>query len=301
MKISENIYQIDVEPLGFKRQIAVYLVKGRKYSLLVDTGPRCSIEILYAKLNEVLLGDIEKLRYIALTHIHLDHGGGASTLIKKLGNAKILVHPKGVKHIVNPLKLWEAAINVLGRKVAELQGKPEPISQEYVSGIGDYEEIDLGEVLVRTIHTPGHAPHHVAYIVYPDRIALTGDAVAIYYDGRLHPVSPPPFRTKLALESIDKIKRENPNKVAVTHFGVASEPGIQILERAKKKIIEWKQIILEQLEKGIRDPKRIYNVLLEIDKETAYIVKVRENNPLFEGSAYKSLLGIYYDILENTQ
>ncbi len=297
MKISSNVYQIDVRPLGYERQIAVYLVVGEDYSLLIDTGPQCSLETLYTELKEII--DLKELKYIALTHIHLDHGGGAASLVKRLeADTRILVHPRGVKHVVDPSKLWNAAIKVLGREVAELQGKPEPIGNEYVKGIDDYENIDLGRVVVKAIHTPGHAPHHVVYIVYPDNIAITGDAVATYYDGRLHPVSPPPFKTELALKSIDKIMEEKPDKVAVSHFGLALEPGVDVLERAKKKIIEWISLIEEQVRRGIQDPNEIYRILLEVDEETSYIVRVRENNPLFKGSAYKSLLGIYYDILE---
>ncbi len=298
MKISGNLYQIDVRPLGFERQIAVYLVVGDRDILLIDTGPKCSVETLYEELNNIV--DVGKINYIALTHIHLDHGGGATALLKKLNNAtaRILVHPRGVKHVVDPSRLWEAAIKVLGREVAELQGKPDPIDQQYVRSLNDYEEIDLGGVVVKALYTPGHAPHHIVYVVEPDNIAVTGDAVATYYDGRLHPVSPPPFKTKLALESIDKIKQEKPDKVTVSHFGTASEPGTEILERAKNKILEWRSFIKKQLEEGIRNPEDIYAKLLEIDEETAYIVRVRENNPLFKGSAYKSLLGIYYDLLE---
>ncbi len=296
MKISSHVYQIDVKPLGYERQIAVYLVVGDDYSLLIDTGPRCSLETLYSELEKIIYP--KELKYIALTHIHLDHGGGATSLVRRIGtNTRILVHPRGVKHLIDPSKLWDAAIRVLGREVAELQGRPEPISSEYVKGIDDYENIDIGGVVVKAIHTPGHAPHHVVYIVHPDNIAVTGDAVATYYDGRLHPVSPPPFKTELALKSIDKIIAEKPDKVAVSHFGLALESGIQILERAKRKIIEWKNFIEEQVRKGIQDPDKIYKMLLEVDEETMYIVKVRENNPLFRGSAYKSLLGIYYDIV----
>ena len=300
MKISDSIYQIDIRPLGYERQVAVYLVVGEKYSMLVDTGPRCSVRVLYDELTRLI--DRKTLRYIALTHIHLDHGGGASTLLKMMGHsARILVHPRGVKHVVDPSKLWQASINVLGREVAELQGKPEPVDGEHVMGLMDGETIDLGGVYVKAIHTPGHAPHHIVYIVYPDKIALTGDAVAIYYDGRIHPVSPPPFKAELALESIDKIKAESPLKITVSHFGVASEPGIHVLDRAKNKIIQWMHIVREHIGKGVKDPLKIYEKLLELDEETAYIVRIRENNPLFKGSAYKSLLGIYYYLLEMKQ
>lgn len=298
MWLSNHVYQIDVKPLGYERQIAVYLIMGDDgSSMLVDTGPRCSIDVLYSELEKII--EIKSLKYIALTHVHLDHGGGASLLVKRLEHKPlILTHPRGVKHIVNPVKLWEAAKRVLGERIVELYGKPEPIEPTCVKGVPDYEEVALGSVKVKVIHTPGHAPHHVVYIVYPDNIALTGDAVAIYYDGRLHPVSPPPFKTAQALQSIDKIINETPSKVAVSHFGIAREQGLTILERAKQKIVEWRSFIRKRIEEGLKDPQVIYRELLEIDEEARYIVNVRENNPLFEGSAYKSVLGLFYDILE---
>ncbi len=301
MRISDHVYQIDVKPLGYKRQIAVYLIVGDdSSSMLVDTGPRCSVDILHSELKRII--DTRSLKYIALTHIHLDHGGGASLLAMKLEyNPLILVHPRGVKHIVNPSKLWESTKKVLGERIAELYGKPEPIDSTYVREVLDYEEIMLGSVKVKVIHTPGHAPHHVVYIVYPDNIAFTGDAVAIYYDGRIHPVSPPPFKTKQALQSIDKIIKEKPDKITVSHFGLADKPGLIVLEHAKQKIIEWRNFIKKKIEEDIRDPQVIYEELLKIDEETKYIVEIRENNPLFRGSAYKSVLGLFYDVLEEKQ
>ena len=297
MRITEHVYLIDVKPLGYSNQIAVYLIIGDNSAMLVDTGPRCSINTLYDELNKII--DISMLKYIGLTHIHLDHGGGASVLAKKIPTRPlILVHPRGEKHLINPSKLWSSTKKVLGEEVAELYGEPEPIDPEYVKSIGDYEEIELGSITVKAIHTPGHAPHHIVYIVYPDNIVLTGDAVAIYYNGRIHPVSPPPFKTEQALQSIDKIINEKPDKLAVSHFGMASEHALEILRRAKQKIIEWREFIRRKLKEGIRDPEAIYEQLLKIDEETKYIVSIRENNPLFRGSAYKSLLGILQDLLK---
>ncbi len=296
-KITENIYLLDVEPLGYPKQISVYLVVSNNKALLVDTGPRIVVDNLLELISEVV--DKPKILHIALTHIHIDHGGGATLLAKRLASkgveVKILVHPRGVKHIVNPEKLWNASLQVLG-KAAEIQGKPEPIEEKYVTAIGDGETISLDGVEIKAIHTPGHAPHHVAYIVYPDNIALTGDAVAIHYDGRMHPVSPPPFKLDQAIQSIDKIKQYKPEKITVTHYGVALELGTQALEHGKKKILEWYQIIKQLVSQGVTEPEKILDEILRRDPETKYIVEVRENNPIFKGSALQSVKGILENI-----
>lgn len=300
-KITHNIYLLDPRPLGYTRQIALYLVVGEESALLVDSGPKLVVDEILKLLEEVLGGDIRRLKYVALTHIHIDHGGGVATLVKKLRQqygveAKILVHPRGVKHLVDPTKLWQASLKVLG-EAARIQGEPEPIQPEYVASLNDGEEIDLGNIVVKAIHTPGHASHHIAYIVYPDKSALTGDAVAIHYDGRMHPVSPPPFKLDQALQSIDKIKQYNPEKITVTHYGVAMEPGVQALEHGKRKIQDWYQIIKQLINQGITESEKILEEILGIDPETKYIVEVRENNPIFKGSALQSIKGVLNYIL----
>ncbi len=111
---------------------------------------------------------MDKVSYIALTHIHIDHGGGTSLLISNLGaKPKVIVHPKGAKHIINPEKLWKAGLAVL-KDIAITMGKPEPVPSDLVYSINDNEVIDLGNVKVKAIYTPGHTPHHVCYLVKPE-------------------------------------------------------------------------------------------------------------------------------------
>lgn len=302
--VSKNIYLLDPEPLGYRKQIALYLVKGSRYSALIDTGPKIVVDNVLELLNNILGEDVKSLKYIILTHVHIDHGGGAATLVKKLRDkygihVKIMVHPRGAKHIINPSKLWEASLKVLG-KVAEIQGKPDPIDREYVEALNDNSEIDLGDTKILAIYTPGHAPHHISYIIYPDNIAITGDAVAIHYDGRLHPVSPPPFKLNEALQSIEKLKSFKPKRIAVTHYDVVESDGIEVLGYASMKIKQWYKIIKGFVDKGVRDPREILEYILEVDYETKYIVEVRENNPIFKGSALQSVKGILQYILSKS-
>lgn len=301
-RISQHVYLLDPEPLGYDNQIALYLIVGEK-TLIVDSGPRLVVDSVIELISNVLSNEMNKLSYIALTHIHIDHGGGVSTLVKKLKtkhgvDVRVLVHPRGVKHLVDPSKLWRASVEVLG-EAAIIQGEPEPLPIEYIRAVNDHEEVDLGEVVVKVLHTPGHAPHHVVYMVYPDNIVISGDAVAIHYDGRIHPVSPPPFRIDLAINSIDKIIALNPKTVAVSHYGIVHGNGVDFLKRSKNKIIEWYEIIKRFVHVGKINPEEILKEILYIDEETRYIVSVRENNPVFKGSALQSVRGILGYIITN--
>ena len=127
--IGRNLFQIDLETGGFKNIICSYVLKGAKVTL-VESGPTSSVPRLVEGLKElnIMLEDVE---YVAVTHVHLDHGGGAGTLLKFLPNAKVIVHPRGMPHLVDPQRLWESAQSVLGY-VSEIFGKPEPVPKERI-------------------------------------------------------------------------------------------------------------------------------------------------------------------------
>jgi len=301
-RITDNVYLIDTKPLGVPQLIGVYLVVGDGKAALIDAGAMTGLNNLLTELKPLLSSNNIKEILIALTHIHLDHGGAAASLLKTLINeegyeGKILVHPRGLKHVVNPVKLWSSALTVLGSERANAMGKPEPIDPNYVRSIEDGEIIDLGNVKVKSIYTPGHAPHHVAYLVTPSSVAVTGDALAIHHDGKLHPVTPPPFRADLALASIKKIKEECPNTVTVAHYGILPWRGDEALEKAGNKILCWLNIVEKAIRNGLTDLDKIFKIILKEDPEVAEIMAARENNPIFKNSAKTALRGILEYVL----
>ncbi len=300
-KVTNHVYLIDTKPLGVPQLIGVYLVVGEGKAALIDAGAMTGLRNLLTELRPLLSSNNVRRLFVALTHIHLDHGGAAASLLKTLINegydGGILVHPRGVKHVVNPTKLWSSALTVLGEERANAMGKPEPIDPGYVHGVEDGEIIDLGDVKVKAIYTPGHAPHHVAYLVIPDSVAVTGDALAIHHDGKLHPVTPPPFRADLALASIEKIKEERPDVVTVSHYGVLPWRGEEALEKAKSKILQWLNIVENAVRKGLTDPDTVFEIILKEDPEVAEIMAARENNPIFRNSAKTALRGILEYVL----
>jgi glyoxylase-like metal-dependent hydrolase (beta-lactamase superfamily II) len=142
--IGENLFLIDLETGGYKNLIASYVLKGEKI-VIVETGPTSSIPNLLSGLDELSVSP-EEVAYVAVSHIHIDHAGGAGTLLKQLPNAKVIVHPKGVTHLIDPEKLWLSSKQTLG-DVAEMFGKPEPVSEDRIIAATEGWTLDLGKGL----------------------------------------------------------------------------------------------------------------------------------------------------------
>ena len=106
IKIRPGLFALDLKPMGIRSFLSAYVIVGRE-AAVVDCGPSCSIGELMRGLQALGVGP-ESLRFVIATHIHIDHVGGASELLKWAPNAELLVHEKGVKHMADPGKLWES-------------------------------------------------------------------------------------------------------------------------------------------------------------------------------------------------
>ncbi|TFH21932.1 MBL fold metallo-hydrolase [Candidatus Bathyarchaeota archaeon] len=126
IEIGKNLFMGELETGGFTNLICSYVIKGKK-PFLVESEPRNSIPNLLYGLKELDV-KLEDVEYVSVTHIHLDHGG-AGILLKSLPNAKVIVHPRGMPHLVDPEQLWFSSQKVLGF-VSEIFGKPEPVPKE---------------------------------------------------------------------------------------------------------------------------------------------------------------------------
>jgi glyoxylase-like metal-dependent hydrolase (beta-lactamase superfamily II) len=102
-KLEEHIDLVDVETAGFENFIASYVLRGKSVAI-IETGPTSSVPNLLTGLGKLGV-KLEDVTYVAVSHVHLDHGGGAGTLLKSLPNAKVIVHQRGAPHLANPEKL----------------------------------------------------------------------------------------------------------------------------------------------------------------------------------------------------
>jgi len=248
-KLEDYIFMIDLEPGGLDNFIASYILRGKK-TAIIETGPTNSIPNLVMGLKKIGVKP-EDVAYVAVSHIHLDHGGGVGTLLKHLPNAKAVVHTKGAPHLANPNKLWQQSKMVLG-KIADMYGPPTPVPATRIIPGTDGMTFDLGnDVSFNVLETLGHASHHQSYFEERGDAVFPGDAAGIYLKqfDTVVPTTPAPFRLDSALSSLEKLAALKPRGLYYSHFGPATEPARKLQAYANQLEL-WAKIAVRGLEQG---------------------------------------------------
>ncbi|MGH2756352.1 MAG: MBL fold metallo-hydrolase, partial [Actinomycetota bacterium] len=197
---------------------ASYLLVDER-TALIETGPKSSVDNVMAGLDH---HGIDSLDWIIVTHIHLDHAGGAGTLAQRFPGARIGVHEVGAPHLIDPTKLWSSAARIYGDRMDQLWGGIDPISADRIHVITDGEVIDLGRTKLRAIETPGHAYHHHAFLNESSGQLFSGDALGVRLPdaGVIRPATPPPeFHLEKAIVSIERLRNIRATRLCPTHFG----------------------------------------------------------------------------------
>lgn len=205
---------------------AVHLIVEDGRAAFVDTGTNRSVPYMLDALTEHGLSPAD-VDYVFLTHVHLDHAGGAGTLMQALPNAKCVVHPRGARHMIDPSKLIAAAKEVYGEhSFNKLYGELPPIPAERVIIVADGQHLSLGNREFEFIHTPGHANHHYCIVDRAGGVIFSGDTFGLSYreldtdnGAFVMPITTPSqFDPDAAHKSIDRLLTYNPRAIYVTHF-----------------------------------------------------------------------------------
>ncbi len=210
---------------------ASYLLIREGRAAFVDTGTALAVPHLLAALQEKQL-TVESVDWIFLTHIHLDHAGGAGALLKHLPNARVLVHPKGAPHLVDPTKLIQATIGVYGEAFfAATYGKILPIPADRLQVTEEGLSFFWVDRSYQCLHTPGHALHH--YVLWDPiaRVVFAGDNFGVSYreldvNGHAFVIpatTPTHFDPSEMHRTIDRIVALQPAAVCLTHYGQVTE------------------------------------------------------------------------------
>ncbi|MBT9258863.1 MAG: MBL fold metallo-hydrolase [Clostridiales bacterium] len=216
----------DLYQAGAPEVTAGYLIRAPQVALLDPGGSRSLPYILEAMEEEGIRR--ERVAYILLTHIHVDHAGGTGTLLKELPNAKVVVHPRGAPHLVDPTRLAAGTAAIHGPQWEEVFGPMDPVPEDRILLAEDGLRLDLGEGhVVEVLDTPGHAFHHVVYYDPKDSLLFSGDALGVTYPSMEGPrgqyvipsTAPNQFDPRLTVESARKLSRLSVDGVAVSHFG----------------------------------------------------------------------------------
>lgn len=259
-KIRPGVFLVDIGHFGEAGLGGAYILAAEEVAL-VDAGTSLAKDRVLAGLKELGIRK-EQVRWIFLTHIHLDHAGGAGALIPELPNAKVVVHPRGLKHLVNPSKLVASTRSAVGERF-RFYGEAVPIPEERLHPAADGETFSLGSLRLQAIDAPGHAPHHLCFFVPGDGWLFTGDAVGLYIKGRLLPTTVPPnFDLEASLATLARLEALAPKLLLFTHCG----PGEPVLIREYRKLLlSWVERV--QKYKNLPEEEVTAKILAELKEE----------------------------------
>jgi glyoxylase-like metal-dependent hydrolase (beta-lactamase superfamily II) len=221
----DGITAIDTEYV-YPGHAAAHLIVDAGHAAFVDVGTNHSVAYLLAALAELGVAPTA-VEYLLLTHVHLDHAGGAGALMRELPNATALLHPRGAPHMIDPAKLIAGSKAVYGEeRFGKLYGELVPIREDRVRIVGDGERVQLGARSLELIHTPGHALHHYAVIDAAHRSIFPGDTFGISYRALdsargafiIPTTTPTQFDPEQHLASIDRMLSYAPEAMYLMHF-----------------------------------------------------------------------------------
>ncbi len=226
---------------------AVYLIDDERKAI-VETGTSWNVTSILEAVRTFGLrpGDIDAL---VVSHIHLDHAGGAGFLLDSMPRAKVYVHEQGFKHLVDPTRLVASARKALGSEEADLFGTMRPIPAERVVAVKDRDRLSMGKHSLVFFDSPGHAPHELTILDERNRCVYTGDAAGLYFPGDeiLMPVTPAPaFDLEQNIETFRHLLTLQPRALLFSHYGPHRNPRAAI-EAMMTAYPTWSRVVKEKL------------------------------------------------------
>ncbi len=256
--IAPGIHQLDTLLGGMDQLTAGFLVEG-PMPALIETGSQSSVPAVHAALAALGLGPAD-LRWIIVTHIHLDHAGAVGDLAADFPSATVVVHERGARHLVDPTKLIDSASRVYGPLLDSLYGRMTAVPEDRLIAAGDGFRVDVGngrELVM--VDSPGHAKHHHAVLDEHTGTLLVGDAVGVLLPdlGVLRPATPPPdFDLEQAVHSLRRFAEIRPQQLVLTHYGPVADPAATLAE-AEEMLHSWvevaERVIEDASDAGIYD------------------------------------------------
>jgi len=248
--VADGIRMIDTGMAGQRELNAVYLVEGDE-PCLVESGPGADIPVVLRALDAIGIGASD-LAHIVVTHIHVDHAGGAGALLERFPVARVWVHERGAPHLADPSRLIASTARTYGEaRMRAFYGETEPCPADRLVAIADGRRIPLGRRALDVVHTPGHASHHVALHETSTGAMFTGEAIGSHlpWADCYRPALPPPeVDVAGALESIDRMRERRPTSLLTSHFGPIPDP-MEGFSRGAERIRGWAGTVRDRLER----------------------------------------------------
>lgn len=243
---------------GVPGAIASYLLPGPDLTL-IEAGPASTTPALLANIRAAGFGPADITRLV-VTHIHLDHAGAAGLLLRHCPRAKVFVHPRGAKHLIDPSKLIASAERIYGDQMQTLWGEIIPVPEDRVVIVNDGDMVGP----LQAIDTPGHAVHHHSYYDASTGTVFTGDVAGVRVDTTRYvrpPTPPPELDLEAWAKSIERLRRLSPRRLCLTHFGEHEDVAWH-LDDLQARLNTWRDWLsadlsprtLEEHEVGLLSP-----------------------------------------------
>lgn len=234
--LSNGIYCIDsgyIQP----EYAAIYLIREADEIAIIETGTFHSIPNVLALMADLGI-DKKQIKYVIPTHIHLDHAGGVSAMMDLFEQARLIVHPRGARHMIDPSRLVAGSIAVYGEEpFKRLYGEIKPVDEARVDIASDLDIYSLAGRELVFIDTPGHAKHHFCIYDAKSKGIFTGDTFGLSYPmfkdlphGLIPTSSPVDFDPEALINSVDRLLDYQPERLYLTHFGEVDQPQDKIAD-----------------------------------------------------------------------
>lgn len=249
-KLTRNLALIDSRLLGKRGTLSTYVIFGPEVTL-IEPGPATSIEPLLQGLDELGVSPRE-VSQVLVTHVHLDHAGGAWMLPGSLPRASILLSESGAPHLVEPARLLRSARRVYGPAMEGLFGPMKPLHTTRVRAVKEGDTIETGAGSLKVLETPGHTRTHLSFFLEGESALFTGDAAGTYWaEGDLSwPATPPAdFSVEKCIADQARFRALDPKWLLTAHFGPVRDPGAHCA-RIAEALRRWEPVVAEALAGG---------------------------------------------------
>ncbi len=247
--VASGITVIDTGMAGQRELNAVYLVAAGEPAL-VETGPGADGPVVLRSLERLGVG-ADDLAHIVVTHIHVDHAGGAGALLARFPRATLWVHEIGAPHLLDPARLVASTARIYGaERMRAFYGETLPVPADRIRPMSGGDRVGLGDRSLQVLHTPGHATHHVSMLDDATGAMFTGESIGSHlpWADSYRPALPPPeVDVEAALDSIHRMALTRPSVLLTSHFGPVVDPD-DGFSRAAERIRSWSETVRRELE-----------------------------------------------------
>jgi len=244
----DRVQTLDLHFQEHRQTIASYLLPHKNGAALIETGPGSTFPMLQAQLADYGLTPAD-ISDVLLTHIHLDHAGAAGHLAQH--GPTIYVHELGAPHLADPTTLWRSASRIYGEDMEDLWGDMRPVPEHQIVALKDGNTIAVAGTQVHSLDTPGHASHHMSYVI--GDVCFSGDVGGVRLPGESYvelPLAPPEIHLDRWRESLARLRQTVDQRdvtcIAPTHFGLYDDVASHLdrLEDSIEATEDWVEHVL---------------------------------------------------------